>query len=133
MVDAVEISADGTPAPAETGRVAVPPGQLPPQLPERVGVVRGVAQAVLPEHFEGHALRGLRQVLRIGEHGEVGVGVHVDETRREHEPVRVDDPVRSCFRVADGRYPTSGHGDVGPEPRRAGAVDDIAAAEDDRH
>ena len=133
-VDAVEVAADGTPVPVEPVRIAVPAGELPAQYGERRVVHRRVAQTVLAENLQRHALRGLRQMFGIGEHREVGVGVHVDEAGREHQPGGVDDPTGGRWPRprADRRDPAAGNRDVGADPRCAGAVDHVAAPEQHR-
>ena len=56
------------------------------------------------------------------------MGVDVDEARRDDEAARVDLPLAGCIlQRADLRDAPAVHGDIGPARRRAGAVDDGSA------
>ena len=63
-VEPVEVLADRPPAPVEAGRILVPGGELPAQLLEHLVGDRRVAEAVLADHVERHALLHLRLVRR---------------------------------------------------------------------
>ena len=128
-VEPVEVLADRAPAPVEPGRILVPAGELPAQLLEHLVGDRGVAEAVLAEHVERHALVHLRLVGRIDEQLQVGVRVHVDEARADEEPVRVDHALRGLVDATDVRDPAARDADVGAVPGIAGAVDHAAAAD----
>ena len=128
-VEPVEVLADRAPAPVEPGRVLVPARELPAQLLEHLVGDRGVAEAVLAEHVERHALVHLRLVGRIDEQLQVGVRVHVDEAGADEEPVRVDHALRGLVDATDVRDPAARDADVGAVPGIAGAVDHAAAAD----
>ena len=129
-VQPVQVFADAAPVPVEPGRVVVPPGDLRAHGLQRGVVDRGVGQPVLPEHLQRHALRDLRQVLRLGQHLQVRVRVHVDEPGREHQPaqigrIRVRDPARGLH-GGDG---AAGDQDVGRAQGASGAVGELRSGE----
>jgi hypothetical protein len=55
--------------------------------------------------------------------------VHVDETRRHHQPPGVDDLGRRALECADRRDTIALNDDVGLVRRRASTVDDRTAAD----
>jgi hypothetical protein len=129
-VEPVEVLADGAPAPVEAGRVAVPAGELRAQLRQHLVGHGRIAEPILTEELERHALAHLRLVPRLGEQLHVGVGVHVDEPGADEEPTRVDRPPRRLIDASDRADAVAGDRDVGGERRRAGAVDHATATED---
>ncbi len=135
-VDAVQVAADRAPVEVDVAAVAVPAGD---RLPDRRegGVVGGrVGQPVLAEHLQGDPLGGLRGVLRVAQDRQVRVCVHVDESRRQRESVRVQSAgavqPRSAFR-GDPCDASPAQGDVRAVGGGAGAVDDAGAADDRVH
>ena len=128
LVEPVEVLGDAAPGEVEIGRVAVPAGDLPADHVKRGIVDRRVGDSVLADHLGGHALADLREVAGIGEQAQVGMRVHVDESRREHVPgSRVDGLVgaRNRSGARDFGDPAVVDRDVRPVPGRAGAVDDV--------
>lgn len=118
-VERREIAGGVAPGERLVGEVAVPAGDLPPHQSQRGVVDRGVADAVLPEHLRGHTLAELRELGGVVEHGEVRVGVHVDEAGREGEPRW------SSSRGAEYRdHALADHLDIGCVARSTRAVDD---------
>jgi hypothetical protein len=78
----------------------------------------------------GDALADLRQHLRLGHDDLVVVGVHIDESRRDDPAAGVEHDgaiLREIGADLDDALARDAH--VGIEARRAGAVDDRAAAE----
>ena len=115
---------------SKPGGSSFQPASWRAQLLEHLVGDRRVAQPVLAEHLERHALVHLRLVRRVREQLEVGVRVHVDE------PGQTNRPSASIVRAAGSppSRPTAaiavaGDADVGCVPRVAGAVDHAAAAE----
>ena len=91
-----------------------------------VGARRREADAAVPEDGRGHAVPARRCQVRVPGRLPVEVGVHVDEPRRDQQPVGVDDASRAIVgashvddHAALDRY-------VGRRCGRAGAVDDGA-------
>jgi hypothetical protein len=84
--------------------------------------------AAVADHLEGESLADLAVRRREPGQDVVGVGVHVDETRRHHQPGRVDDPRgRGVRQVPDLADPVALDRDVGPACRASGSVDDRTA------
>ncbi len=137
-VQPVEVLADRAPVEVDVVAGAVPAGDGGPHLAEGAVVDGRVRQAVLAEDFEGHALRGLRAVVRVAEQGEVAVGVHVNEARGEDEPVRVEGPApaareSAAREPADLGDPALVDADVGGVRGPARAVDDAGPPDDQVH
>ena len=130
-VEPVEVLADGPPAPVEAGRVVVPAGELPAELLEHLVRDRCVAEPVLADHVERHALQHLRLVRRVHEQLEVGVRVHVDEAGADEEAARVDHALGGVVDATDLGDPAARDADVGAVPGIAGAVDHTAASDQD--
>jgi len=132
LIEPVEVLTDGPPGEVEVGRVAVPAGDLSADLRQHRIVHRCVAQPVLAEHLGRHALADLGEMIWRGEDLQVGVGVHVDETGRDDQTGGVDGaPSRQVGGVADPDDDGTGDGHVRGVPRRAGAVDDRPALQDE--
>jgi hypothetical protein len=98
--------------------------------------VRRPRRRRLAEDLGGDALHGLGEDAPVaGEQGLPRVGLDVDEAGRDDEPRRVDAGGRPRVgERAGGADPpdaVADDADVTPEPRIAGAVDDLAAGEDD--
>jgi hypothetical protein len=80
----------------------------------------------------GHALPHLPFELRIDEHRGLRVAEQIDEARRNDMVRRVERRRRGGLReVADRRDRVAANADVRARARRAGTVDDVAAADDD--
>ena len=121
----------------------VPDDHLPQVLQRHEGGnvhrCRGVGrseQIVLPDDLGGHPLPKFRLRVR-GPRGEGAARVHVDESRREHEPVRIDldssrrDVQRALVvRVDDRNDQSPLDGDVGTVSVSAGAIEDRRVAVD---
>ena len=84
-IEPVEVLRDG--APGEVKSVGLPfqPAIWPADHGQRGVVDRRVGESVLAEHLGGDALADLREVAGVGEQAQVGVRVHVDESRGEHD------------------------------------------------
>ena len=88
--------------------------------------------AVLPDEDRRDALRDLRRRERLGEQAVGRVVVRIDEPRREHEAVRVDDRIAGGRRdVADLGDPAVDHAHAARPRRRAGAVDERRVDDDE--
>ena len=81
-------------------------------------------EAAVAGQHGGHAVPRRRRRGRIPVELRVVVGVHVDEARREHQPVGVDHPRRLVLDAPDAGDAPLAHADVGGERRHARAVDD---------
>ena len=86
----------------------------------------------LARDIQGHALTHLALGRSVPEERAVGMRVQVDEARGHHEPGGVDHPRRVRPReIAHRHDPISPDGHVGPEPRVAGTVDDLATGDEE--
>jgi hypothetical protein len=129
-VEAVEVLADATPTPVEPGWIVVPARELAAELLQHLVGDGRVAQAVLAEHLERHALVHLRLVRRVREELEVGVRVHVDEPRADEQAVGFDRPRRRLPAQATHRGDAAAcDADVRCVPGVAGTVDYVPAAD----
>ena len=80
------------------------------------------------DHLGGHALVRLGLAARVVEHGDVRVGVHVDEARADHPAGGVDRlATLGCRQVADRLDSPLRDRHVSPVRRRTGAVDHRSA------
>src|SRR5581483_8150333 len=77
------------------------------------------------------AVQARRRRGRVPEELRVVVRVRIDEPGRDGQAVSVDHLVRRIVEVTEGDDASVAHPDVGPARRRAGAVDDVAAADDE--
>ena len=92
-------------APAHpSGRSAVHGGQVHQQLLQRSGRRRRVRKPVHPQAFGGDALADLRVVIRLREQFQVGVRMHVDETRADYIPAGIYYAPRRNRRHVAGQY-----------------------------
>ncbi|AGW40353.1 glutamate synthase subunit alpha [Leifsonia xyli subsp. cynodontis DSM 46306] len=127
-----EVVRDAAPGEVEAFGDAVPAGDLLAHDRQRFVGHRGVGEPVLTEDLRGDPLRHLREVLRVGEHGEIRVGVHIDETGGDRESVRLHHLGSGRGdAAADPGDAATGHQDI---PRRAGparAVEDERAPEEE--
>lgn len=89
LVDSRQVLADGSPLGLALGR-PVPPSELDEQMHESVVGDGGVTETILTEDLQRHTLPHLGGVERVIDDGQVGVGVHVNEARADHEPRDVD-------------------------------------------
>ena len=93
---------------------------------------RQVAAAVLAHERGGDALVYLARRIRMVVEPAGGVAVHVDEARRDDAAGRIDDSLARARRqvlpyLDDG---VAGDADVGGPRRSAGAVDELAAPDE---
>ncbi len=88
---------------------------------------RREADPAASHHRRRHAVVAARRQLGVPGDLPVVVGVDVDEAGGDDRPGRVDDLSRAPRDVADGDDPSVGDGHVGPPPRPAAAIDDVAA------
>ncbi len=78
------------------------------------------------------ALKDFRRQVRIHQDGKLRLAQHVDETGRHHEALGVDDAASlRSGECADLRDAAIDDADIAGIPRRAGAVNDMAIANDD--
>jgi hypothetical protein len=90
------------------------------------------AEAALADDLGGHALADLAVGAAIDEQREVAVGVDVDEAGRDGVAARVDHARRGrAAQVAQRHHALAAHAHIGVKGRRAAAVDDAAAADQD--
>ncbi len=129
-VEPVEVLADGAPAPVEARRIAVPARKLRAQLLEHHIRDGRVAEAVLAEQLECHALADLRLVRGLDEEPQIRVRVHVDEPGTDEEPIRVDGAPSRLVDAPDRCDAVTRDRDIGGERRAAGAVDHAASADE---
>ena len=93
------------------------------------GPRRRDAEAAVADDDRRHAVPRRDRQHAIPEHLRVVVRVDVDEAGRDDVPIGVERPRRRAAHVADlGDAPVA-HADVGAPRRRAGAVDDGSAAD----
>ena len=132
-VDLGQVLGDAAPAEIELGGHSVPAGDPVPH-PGHGGVRDGcVGQAVLADHLGGHPLQGPGEVLTVGQHGQVGVGVHVDEPGGEGESVRMDAPRAGCVQAGTARRcPGSDRRDPASLQQHVGHIGFAAAAVEDQ-
>ena len=91
---------------------------------------RSVRHAVNSEEFRRDALPQPAGVLGIDKKVALGVGMRVDETRRDRESTRVDYSPRNCLRqVADALDTVPSNANIRSVGRRARPVYDIASAD----
>ena len=93
LIEPVEISGHVGPGEVEVVRLPVPAGDLAPYGGPGGVVDRRERQPVLAEHLQRDALADLGRVVRIRQDLQVGVRMHVDEPRREHQAFGVDHPL----------------------------------------
>ena len=111
-------------------------GEGRPILCNAVGLRVGEAVArrdrgALAKHVERHALPHLALRQRIGQHGNVGVRVEVDESRCDAAAGRIDDAdSRRIVEPSNGGDAAVPDADVAREPRIPVAVEKMAAAND---
>ena len=130
LVEPVEVLPDRAPAPVEARRIAVPARELRAQLLEDFIGDRRVAEAVLPEQLERHALADLRLMRRLAEELQIGVRVHGDEPGTHEEPSGVDRAFGRLVHTPDRSDAIARDRDVSRERGAARAVDDAAAADE---
>ena len=128
LIEPVEVLGHGAPGEVQVRRVTVPSGDLAADHVQRGVVDRRVGDSVLTDDLGGDSLADLREVAGVGEQPQVGVGVHVDEPRRQHDArTRLDDPIGAGdgSGSSDVRDPAGVNHDVGPISVRTGAVDHV--------
>ena len=97
-----------------------------------VGRQRRDGEAAVARERGGDAVQRRRRERAVPEHLGVVVGVHVDEARRDHLAGGVDGGgAASASTRADLHDAVAVDADVGPAPRRAGAVDHVTAGDHD--
>src|SRR5262249_25907420 len=88
--------------------------------------------AAVADDLGGHALPHLAFRLRIDRQHEVGMGLDVDEAGGHGEPAGVDDLVGAAVeRRPEGDDAAVRNGEIAAHARRAAAVDQGAAANED--
>src|SRR5262249_20347593 len=128
-------------APAEAAEIAVERGPVDLDAGAALGFLfvlfehaafeRGHRLA-FPDHIERHALAHLAFGIAVGQDGQIGVGVQIDETRRNHHPLRIDHALAERgIEFADPGDAAIFHCHVAVEPGIAAAVDDLAVGDDD--
>ena len=138
-VECVEIFGEGLERPVDPGfecldrhalDVLKRAGDHTPML----GACRRNREAAVAHHDRRDAVPARRRQIAVPRHLRVVVGVDVDETRRQHEAVEVDD-LRAAggVDVTDGDDAIALHRHVGRARGRPGAVDDLAAPKYEVH
>ena len=92
---------------------------------------RGKTDAAIAEHHRGDAVPARRRQQRVPHRLAVVMGMHVDPAGRDQQAGGIDLALAGTLFAADRRNAAVGDGDVACECRLAGAVDNIAAANDD--
>ena len=70
--------------------------------------------------------------MRVHQDGQIGLAEHVNESRRDDHAVRVNGARGLCrAQKADGRDASVAYADVAGVPGRAGAINDVAVANDE--
>ena len=92
---------------------------------------RGEADAAIAKHDRGDAMPARRCKQRIPHRLAVIVRVHVDPAGRDQKPRGVDLPPGRSEPAADRGDPVAFDGHVTRKCRFAGAVDNVAAANND--
>jgi hypothetical protein len=138
FIEAVEVLTDGTPREVEIDRIAVPPGDLLTKHGQRGIVDRGIGEPVLSEELGGDALTDLCQMIGVEQDLQVRMGVHVDESRRQDQSIRLNDPVSGWLMGAGGigdNVSDSGtvDEDIGGVARVFGPVDDGGRPDEGAH
>ena len=90
----------------------------------------GGAQAAVATHDRGHTLGCFEVQGGVVQQRHVVVGVDVDEAGGDREAGHVDHARRLAIDGPDRRDASAGDRDIGLALRRAGTVDDVAAADE---
>ena len=86
----------------------------------------------MPDDLGRHSLAYFALGLGVDRQREVGMRLDVDEAGRDDLTLRVDRPAGGALVTwLDRDDASAANGDVRPPGRRAGAVDDVAAADDE--
>ena len=88
-------------------------------------------RAALADHLGGHPLPDLALGVAVGEQGEIGVGVRIDEARREHLAPGVDGARRRARDAPDAGDPSVAHRDRSGDRGAAAAVDDAGVGDEE--
>ncbi len=138
-VEGVEVLGGAGPVPRHAGlegleRHALDPGQHAHEVVAVGGVVaeRGDGEAAVAADDRGDAVQRRRRQRGVPEHLRVEVGVDVDEAGRDDLAGGVDALRRlGVGEVGDGGDAVADDADIGAPTRRVGAVDHVAAGDDD--
>src|SRR5215467_13090914 len=85
-----------------------------------------------PDHIERHTLAHLAFGIPVAQDGHVSVRMQIDETRRNHHPLRVDHALAERgIKFSDPGDAAIFHRHIAVEPGIAAAVDDPAVGDDD--
>src|SRR5262249_53044229 len=96
------------------------------------GVIEWRCRASLAGEFRGDALKDLGRQMRVHQDGHLRLSEHVDESGSDYHAVRVNGALgRRGAEKPDGGNTPVANADVAGIPGRAGAVDDVAVADDD--
>ena len=126
----IEILAEGLPREVRGHADATDPALHEGLL---LGADRRLGEGAHADDFRRHPLTDLGLRRRAAEVEEVGVRVHVDEAGRDHASGDVEDAVGGAGETRrDGGDALALHGDVGAPGRCPRAVDDAAAAQQER-
>lgn len=92
---------------------------------------RRARRAALPHDFERDALMHLAVGRAVDQQREIGMGVDVDETRRDREALGIDPRLRDrAVQCADLRHHAIANADIAGVRRPTRAVDDVAVRDD---
>ena len=126
-----EIVRHAGPVPTDVG-ISVENLQVVLHLAQPIRLQRRPAEAVRRHQLRGDAVENTRELVASAKSRQLGVDVHIDEPRGDDPAFRVDDTPGGGVRDAVDRGDLSTNdADVQAGPRRAGAIDDIAAGDED--
>ena len=126
-VEEIQVVGQGGPVAVEI-RQPIPGGQLFGQDFPRLRCDRRQSQPVMSDHIGGHALIELALVSGIDQRLQIGMRVHVDETRADDTTIGLDGLLRGGAGQMPNRHDLIAiDSDIRPKPGRSRAVNDAAA------
>ncbi|MNN69629.1 hypothetical protein D3C81_1854350 [compost metagenome] len=87
------------------------------------------ADAAVADHHRGHALRQLADHVRVADHFQIIMRMHINEARCQRQPTRVDDLRRVAIALADGDDAAVADGDVAVNAGLVAAVENQGVAD----
>ena len=97
-----------------------------------IAVIERRGRAAFAGDLGGDALKDFGRQMRVDQDRQLGLAEHVDEARRDHHAVRVDGALGlRRAEKADGGDAAVANADIARVPGRAGAVNDVAVADDE--
>ena len=96
------------------------------------GVIERRGRTAFAGELGGDALKDFGRQMRVHQDGQLGLAEHVNEARRDDHAVRVNGALGlRRAQKADGGDASVANADVAGVPGRAGAVNDVAVADDE--